>query len=542
MNVSPDPFGIPVDQPLDQPAPVIAVARPRRGWKVAVFAFAGIVVVGGGAALAALHWLTNTDQGVAERIPADAGIYIGIDALRLQDEDTKALMSTITEMVANATDDASTTSTFAAVDQALQDEFGFDFSNDIKPWVGRSMAFFAMPFDDFDPAMSSFDPNLEGAFVVQVRDADRADAFLQKAVVALAGNEEELLQTEYSGVIVYENETLALVHVDGIMAIGDPSSVHRIIDLQPADSLAEQAMFVASTEQLPADRLLTVYVSDNFFGALADPLSASPLTFSQQFPITAGSLTVVPEGFRLDSSARLNGQQETDIYETYASLDAAQIADVFPVGAYGFVIMPGLADLWDAFTATDPDGVIKDSVDSAVSELGYDPVENLFPLLDRGTGLTAVPVSDGPMEFPFGVAATFETSDPQKLAQELEKLVISLEPMGVGLERQGDTYSTDGFAIGVVEDRLQITFNMPFEDLGGKPSILSDETYNGAAADLDGLAPYFYLDTAKILDDAVTDDSMRAALAPMGPVVAGQSVDGGWAKAAVFVHLTYAAG
>jgi len=539
MNDSADPFGIPPEQePIEDVTTTVTEPAPkRRGMKVAIISFASVLVLGGGGALAALNWFSNNDQSVAERIPADVGIYIGIDALKLQDENTKAVVSTISQMVEDLSGEETSDVTFDMIDEEMRKELGFDFSNDIKPWVGRSMALFAMPIEGIDPASTAFQPDFEGAFVVQVRDAGQADAFIEKASKALADNGQVLQTVDHGGVSFLENDTMALVHFDGIMSIGDPATIRRLIDVTPETSLAGSEDFAAITAQLPAERLLTMYLSADFFELPASSFSALPIT---TLASTGGSLTIVPAGIRFDAATKISGNPGADLYQSMFGDATGEVASVFPAGIYGFFVLPSLADIWQAIGEAAPEDVITGSVESAVAELGYDPFDRLVPLLDGGTGVAVLPGETATPDFPIGVAATFGTSDPARLGSELDSLMTALGTTGVPLVKDGDVYTAEGVVIGVVDDRLQITFNTPFDGIGQAPSILDDATYTAAIGSLDGLQPYVYIDTGRIVADVAGDPSVTSALKPLGPIVGAQGIKGDWALAAMVIHLDYA--
>ena len=133
----------------------------------------GLVAVGVGA-WAAYNFLTTGPQP-AEALPADTLGYVSIDLDPSGGQKIEALQTlnkfpAFKDYVGINADDDLRKEIFGQIQDEAQCD-GLDYADDIEPWLGERAAFAAVDVGGEDP-----DP----VFVLQVKDADKADAGLDK--------------------------------------------------------------------------------------------------------------------------------------------------------------------------------------------------------------------------------------------------------------------------------------------------------------------------------------------------------------------------
>ena len=144
-----DPYNLPVDS-FDTPStsgliqatydPQPVTARKRGPWILVASALAVLAIVGGGGFLA-LQAFTAVSQAPAASMPPDTDLYFSVDLLQLTGEDTTgALVDTVRGVLNRLGEETSDPADLIAdLDLQLQASAGFDFSNDIRPWIGRTI-------------------------------------------------------------------------------------------------------------------------------------------------------------------------------------------------------------------------------------------------------------------------------------------------------------------------------------------------------------------------------------------------------------------
>ena len=180
----PDPFGV-GDPSVQADVPLVAAesptpTRPARPW-IALGAAALVVLVIGGGALALRSFL-STSVAAAEVMPPDTELFVSIDFLQFLEGDARKLNDTIISMVEatgeiDAGDLRDVDGLIGEIDEALQDALGIDFSDDIRPWVGRTVAVSVSGLaGDLSTMDLGYLPDI--LMVVETRDRDVADQFL----------------------------------------------------------------------------------------------------------------------------------------------------------------------------------------------------------------------------------------------------------------------------------------------------------------------------------------------------------------------------
>src|SRR3989304_5454548 len=117
-------------------------------------------------------------QAPAASMPPETDVYLSIDLLQLTGEDTTgALVETIRAVLERLGEDVNDPDDLIAdLDDALRASAGFDFSNDIRPWIGRTVGVGVLG-GNWDPMDYTSTPDVLVA--VEVRNDDEAREFLE---------------------------------------------------------------------------------------------------------------------------------------------------------------------------------------------------------------------------------------------------------------------------------------------------------------------------------------------------------------------------
>jgi hypothetical protein len=520
MDFSPDadPFGLPVDTALDTGEPVALRPTRRRAPLWAIVGFLVVLVVVGGGAFMARAWLSGTSQTAAEWIPASTNIYVGADLLRLQSEDLQTLLEAFGQ--------PSGQSLIDDLDRQLNEQYGMAFESDVKPWLGRTIAFAG----NFDIQMATDTAPGDMMFAVEVRDDAKADGFLDRFAAAESLNEEAIGQGRLwsSG-----GADPWIWHGDGVILVGDLSMIETAMDIDPSSSLAALPEFQTMTSKLRRSRAITMYVDGTSLLAGSGIDTGVPGGIGAM----AAAVDFSSDGFILDA-IQTQPQYAGDIYNLgsdafLASLDEQTV---------GFVRVGSASDLYDAaITGLDRAGLFTEGDVSAETQLedqfGFDVVNGLIRKLDRPTGI-AVRLHQGDT---FGVVAAFGTTQPDEVAAAASELAdVIANQTGVVVGDLGGTGPVDA-VMGVVGEWLAIGSDRAdvrmLEDVPSAP-LTETPRYVQAVSNLpDGEHVVAYVDLRSLLYHFGGEYDLPAGLNALTALAVGQSSDGEYQRATFFLTI-----
>ncbi len=531
-----DPFDLPPDRPSDDVAVSVATQfraptkrRKRgRGPVMALIGFVVVLALVGGAGLFARSWLSSTSQTAAERIPSNVDIYVGIDLVRLQASDTEDLINAIARAVSG--DGSATVDTaITELDQALNDELGVTFTDDISPWLGRTAAFgMKLPDDVTDPYSLNTIPDM--VIAIEVRDDAKADDFLDVIAAHSPGDMTE--QTSDHGRLwIAMNGEEEVWHGDGIILLGTTSMVERARILDPSMSLSAVADFQTLTAALPASRVMTSYMRPQAFESMVSLSTAAdqPAAAAWSVEVTSSGLQfdiVSPSNSTMASLYGVDGQANAFLSrldrDTVGMVQMGSASDLYDQFAAAFDAMMGtgigMADVTPENAPT-----LDDEIEQAV---GFDVVNDLIRKLDGPTGVAAIRHDDG-----WGFMGAFATSDPAGVEDALGRLAASAEAQGAPVDHSGAFYDLEGVKVGTSGYWMVIgTDEADLQALGaGSSSPLTDsQKFQQATAGLEkGQTVIAYVDIRSLVDEFATDPDVHRSLSPFVSLVVGAEDDGG---------------
>lgn len=149
----------------------------KRGWVIGVV-IVGLVVLVAVGAVAAYRNLVGEPFAAAGAVPPDADVVISFDLLQVRDTDRiNRLASAFAEPLADAGEiESADVNLLEQIDEELSAEFGLTLTDDVIPWIGRSVSLAVWVPADLD----GVDPDV--LLAMAVRDGSGAEAFIEKVV------------------------------------------------------------------------------------------------------------------------------------------------------------------------------------------------------------------------------------------------------------------------------------------------------------------------------------------------------------------------
>lgn len=551
-------------RPLDESGrPIEATPSTGRRGAIVGGVVIALVVFAAVAAVALYRSFVGDAFAAADAVPVDAQVVVGFDLFQLRDsERLQELVDAFAEPLAAAGEiESADVDVVETIDAGLQEEIGLDLSNDIFPWIGRSVSIAVWPTSE---SLLTGRPDV--LLSAAVRDADAADRFVEDLTAALAGREggvvEETTIAGEAAVSVTapqpDAEPLVVLRTgDLLLASNSESAIERGLAASNGESLADDGSFQEAMGALPTDRFMSVYVAGGLFAdAVADP-GLGPMTpdlgmVSDTFDgleAGAGSLTLSDDGVEIDFFQFFEpGSPAANTVATDLRMASRLSADTI-----GFIDIPipedlltGLAGL-ATLAAPDP----TEALDMVGGDLGLDAVAGLLPVLGRELLVAAVATDEGalpvPSALPVGVVAGIGVSDAEPVNAALEDAADLAGQFGVAVQQDGpvSVVLVEGApvaAFAVTDDALWVGTS-PDEVSGlvaGTPNPIASVP---AYADLDSILPgddlMVFVDVPRALDVAGIDEAQRSFADPIRAAGLGAAVDDDRAHAKVAVLIDY---
>lgn len=219
-------------------------------------------------------------QGVAQMLPAETQFYMvtnpniqnlpgyqNIKELYLDNPDIQALLDQVEE----------------------EAEIDITFEGDIQPWLGGEVALAVL---DFASVMEGPDNDEIPSLVMaaETTDVEASNNFIAKILAEAEENDEPFTNEEYEGITLhlqeneFNGETAYLTTFNDFVVLAtDEDLVKEMIDRSLGNNdepaLVDNASFQKTTNQLPAEGLVTMYMT--FSGLFDQILADSMIEFPQ---------------------------------------------------------------------------------------------------------------------------------------------------------------------------------------------------------------------------------------------------------------------
>jgi hypothetical protein len=233
----------------------------------------GLLVVGAAAFAMVQSRMGSADDALVA-VSEDVAFVMSIDLQHFTEGDRFDRLVAAIEPIAAESESEITTyeEALAEIDASLQEELGVNLTDDVLPWVGRSIA---VSIDGVD--IESEEP--EGLMIaISVRDEDGAREFVEKLAAeqdtalertAVEGaSTEAYLVGEEGGMVLVENGLL-------LLTLDEATMERSLATMDSGDGITGDEDYVAMTDELPDDRGFRMYVSASSYDEILDKAEAT---------------------------------------------------------------------------------------------------------------------------------------------------------------------------------------------------------------------------------------------------------------------------
>jgi len=523
---------------------------------IAALAIVAVVVIG---AIFLLPRLFGADNNaIASVMPPETSVLVELNAMILSNEDA--------DRVAHAFEDAlnegdidfdadDPASLLEQLDDDLDEASGLTITDDVLPWIGPNMGVGLVELD-IEAIDEGEVPQI--IFASTIRDMDLADQFIEDLIDAIEDETDNKVdEVEYGGALVFEidsdfeDERLAFGRSDTIFFFAANIDIlEDAIDAQQGDNLGDEAEYQNTIAELPGDRALTVYISgESVEDASKAAEDSSDLEgFDSDVVKDLGlngvgmSAMVTAEGIRVDFVNNYESLSEEQQTLMEAQTNKIATADFLPESTFVYIVGQRLDLVWqNGLDALDQAGISEDDIDEAMDlfddTYGFNPSDDLMPLLDGEYSLAIIDSNDGLIAEQFdtdlGAVVMAGSSNGEDLAGLAEDLADGLEDQELNVDDSANDdvtiYEVEDpsgemvGAYGVSEDYLIFsTSGDTIESLFAGESNLadSDKFQNAWDAFPRGTIPVMYIDLDGLLASLEDVDPTVRDAADVNPVYA----------------------
>jgi Protein of unknown function (DUF3352) len=437
---------------------------------------------------------SSADVGPAAAVPANAAVYLDgtVKPTGAAQSDAKAALSKIMN-----TPDPGDKIISLIEDQAKSNGHPINYQQDIAPWLGEKAGLFFTSLGQ---------PAQHGAAVVETNNAAASVAFAQKASGATATNPAP--QT-YNGTTYQADpssspgpdQTVFGTVDNKYLVEGDLTGFKAAVDASKGDSLGDDDDYKDAIDNLPSDRLGTLYTVPKDFLTALGPEQFGPQQQQQLEKVAgdsldkpvAGALTANADTIQIDAVGGSNGVETPE---------SSLLADV-PSQAW---LALGIGNLGDVIKNTVDQ--IKDQIpnfDSAVQQIQSTTGASLDQL--EGALGDAVLYVQGTTTPTLSGALVVETKDPDltgRLLGQLQGLLqlgsggirpLQLSGGGTGFQINDPTVAPRPVEIAQQGDKLVIGYgaNTVQQSLAPAQKLADNPDFSTAHSQMSSLGTDLFL-------------------------------------------------
>ncbi len=518
-----------------------APPKSRRMLAITLGLVGAVIVIGG-----VFAWRYVTGFGSATEaagaVPSDADFYVNIDLATFLDTDRlDQIGRTFPEAFAdfNTTDDV-----VGELDAQLHSELGVTFTDDVLPWLGRSIGVAGWDLDLYSGAPENI------LLAIKVRDGDAADRFVERLAGVGQGGTIGYHQDVALWEFLLDGETTFAARVEDVLLMSPSSEAVDVgIDakLGMTESLEQNPHYLEALSMLPSGPgSVMAYFSGGLWDDMLDPAGAyvgvgRPFREFGSITSAIAAMTVADEGVRIDGASVM----DSEMAAAYANDRVSEAVALVPADAL-FYLAADYGPVMDAYAEMFNDPAF--SGGDWESELGFDPVTDGIELLDGRFTIYGRPGLD-PAEvaaIDLGLGATMGLTDPARMNTTLDRIdELMRESGGPVATRDGDMRRVDlglgeaGFVYGVTGNELTVAYNTdPAADRIG-PRVSDNPQYQRLADALGGELT-LYVDVPALFTRYRADGEGAEALRPIGQIGATWNAEGDVATGSLIVWVDWA--
>ncbi|MEF3275595.1 MAG: DUF3352 domain-containing protein [Chloroflexus sp.] len=287
-----------------------------------------LVLVGAGALV--FNLVNQRSSAIPELLPAETQIYAAITPNLSDLPNIDRLRRAFPETFDY--ENTETTTDF------LREQFGVTFDADIASWIGpeAAIAIYGIPIEQLSKQVNpdgisplnppnTFGPlngitprDINMLLIVAARNQQAAQAFLDKQRTFREQQGERFTRTTVGNVTIYTSESdetpfasFAIAR-DMVVFASNEASIRALIEQRSETALARNAQYQAVSQQLPSDRIGTIYIAGEVVARALndltsttntadDSLTADVVAASQALQGVGLTMAVINSGLRFDA-------------------------------------------------------------------------------------------------------------------------------------------------------------------------------------------------------------------------------------------------
>jgi Protein of unknown function (DUF3352) len=332
-------------------------AKRGRGWLYAAIGAVLVIAIGAGFFVVLGRTLFQAQSSIPKLVGDDTQVYMSLTPNLSAIQGVERLRASYPQLFIEQ--DSS------SIDKQLDEAMGVNFKDDIKPWLGREMAFAVSGLKEIKPeggplsesSAEQFAKDAKIAIILSSTDNDKAQAFLDKQRTGRGGKGQEFDKSEYKGVTIYaqknsdRNPLTAFAMVQSyVVFASDTDTINTMID-RGADSkntLEDSPRFKGVLDNLPKSRIAYTYIDgpalDTLFNSfMREPLGAMPDAQREQLEKQLSNIkalqgmglaiSVDPEGLQFDTAAnfdtaKLDAEMKAQLEDAKTPADAERLKNI----------------------------------------------------------------------------------------------------------------------------------------------------------------------------------------------------------------------
>ena len=517
-------------------------------------AVALLIVVIIAAVLIVPRLLGGGGDSLADIMPPDTTILVELNAANLLNDNTNRIASEFEDAFDAADvefDGDEPESLLETLDEALDDELGLTVTDDILPWLGTNIALGILELD-IDDLNDGETPKI--IIAATVRDNDAADSFIEDLVDAYEDElDYEFDDDDYEGAVIYvdEDNEMAFGRSDNIFFLAPTQdTIEEAIDSQNGENLTDNETYSDFAGNLPGDRALTVYIDGSqledlyTLGAETDPtFNDIDPDLIEDLDLLAMAMTasIVEEGIRIDTILQVEEYSDEQQELIDAQSDDSKTVELLPESTYMYIVANRL-DLYleSVLDSLDTAGMPSDDIEEAMDEFddlfGFNPMDDLMPLLDGEFNIALVEGDEGLIAEEFGadlgVIGILGSSDMDEMGGLVEDFTDALDDQGLDVsDSEEDDFilyevEFDGDTAGAYASSddylLMSTSGGLIEDLFDNDDKLTDnDFYQFAIGSLpNNSIPVVFVNVVELLSLAEDTDPSVEEVSDVNPITA----------------------
>jgi hypothetical protein len=463
---------------------------------------------------------------IASVAPGDTLVYVNIDLVKLRSEE----LANIADVFQEIAETEKKQTPLQTMDEAMSDEYGMSFTNDVMPWIGQYGAFMIVG-GNFQTG------DLDYLVVIEARNKKSADEFITKFTSAMEDKQATPFDiSEEDGLKLYihrsdyskTNDIVICRAGKYIYYANSKDTIVEAANRKKNESLGNVAAYKNAMKSLPKDRIASIYLSGDIYSEFSPVLQDEiPYYLPSDMGLAgmAFSISAIDEGLRSDIVVAYDPEKMDDFEKESlkAKYNNPKAIDLLPGDTFFFLganssLSPGriLQDGSPLYTQD-----YKEALDLITTEYGID-VQELFNLLSGEIALGIGPAHDGLLAqtgISMGMTILASTDDEDGFNAWIDdvlnavktKLLVTYDTKDVDFGKyrlqeftmpdigQNSTllfYGVDNgyFILGTSEDMLD-------KGLNSKDTLSDNEIFRETwKAFPSGSVPYLYLNTTGLLD------------------------------------------